>query len=55
MPTEREDEVPGDRKLAEQGNTDAKLFVPDDADEETDEGSEDEGSEDEGSEHANEG
>ena len=28
METEREEEVPEDRKLAEQGNTDAKLFVP---------------------------
>ncbi len=48
MSTEREEEVPEDRKLAEQGNTDAKLFVPDEPDEETDEGSGDEGSEDEG-------
>ncbi len=27
---EREDEAPAGRRLAEQGNTDAKLFVPDD-------------------------
>jgi len=26
---EREEEVPEGRKLADQGNTDAKLFVPD--------------------------
>lgn len=37
MPNEREEEVPEDRKLAEQGNTDAKLFVPDDTEGEDDE------------------
>ena len=56
MSSEHEEEVHEDRKLAEQGNTDAKLFVPDEPDEEADEEA-DEGSEEdpEGSDTANEG